>query len=203
MKLYHSPASPFVRKVMVVLHETGQLDAVDLVPAAGTPLAPGTMPVDDNPLGKLPTLITDDGQALYDSRVINRYLDRRAQTAGLYGAGPGLWRTLTLEALADGIMDAAILMVYEKRCRPEEAWQQDWIEAQWSKVARALDELERTWIDHLEAGLDIGGIGVGCALGYLDFRHPDRDWRSAHPKLAAWFEAVSRRPSFRGTVPQG
>lgn len=202
MKLYHSPASPFVRKVMVVLHETGLIRDVDLVAAMGTPMDPGTMPVGDNPLGKLPTLITDDGLALYDSRVITRYLDRKAKSVGLYGAGDGLWRTLTLEATADGILDAAVLMVYEKRCRPEQAWQQDWIEAQWAKVSRALDVLEREWISHLDAGLDIGGIGVGCALGYLDFRHPDRDWRADHPKLAAWFEQVSQRPSFRKTVPQ-
>lgn len=121
MKLYHSPASPFVRKVMVTLHETGQIDDVEIVPAIGTPIDPNTMPVGDNPLGKLPTLIDDEGNAIYDSRVITRFLADRAG-APLYGEGDARWRIATLEATADGMLDAAILMVYEKRCRPEAAW---------------------------------------------------------------------------------
>lgn len=187
---------------MVVLHETGQLDDVEIVPVTGTPVAPNTMPVDHNPLGKLPTLIDDAGRAIYDSRVITRYLASRAG-APLYGSGESEWPILTLEATCDGILDAAILMVYEKRCRPEAAWQSDWIEAQWTKVTRALDVLDRDWLDHLKGGLDAGVIAAVCALGYIDFRHGDRDWRSTRPGLAAWYAQAADRESFRATVPTG
>src|SRR6187401_544736 len=112
MRLFHSSTSPFVRKVMVTLHETGQLDRVELVPAVGTPMASGTMPVAENPLGKVPTLERPDGPALYDSRVITRYLDALG-SGGLYPEAPRLWETLTLEATGDGISEAALLIVYE------------------------------------------------------------------------------------------
>ncbi|MDT8857736.1 glutathione S-transferase [Paracoccaceae bacterium Fryx2] len=200
MRLYHSPTSPYVRKVMVLLHETGQLDAVTLVPVAGTPVDTGSMPIDQNPLGKIPALERDAGGAIYDSRVICRYLDELAG-AGLYPAGDRLWDTLTLEATADGMLDAAILMVYEKRVRPEDRHFGPWVEGQWAKVGRALDALESRWIDHLSGPLDMGQIAVGCALGYIDFRHSDRSWRAAHPDLAAWEAGFSARPSMKATVP--
>lgn len=202
MRLYHSPTTPFGRKVMVTLLETGQLGRVTVVGAAGTPVDPGTMPVAHNPLGKIPCLVTDDGQAIYDSRVICRYLD--AQAGGrLYPAAPDLWRTLTLEATADGILDAAILMVYETRIRPEGLRYADWVEAQWQKVARALDSLEDRWIGHLRGPLDMGQIAVGCALSYLDFRHGGRTWRDGHPDLAQWEAEFARRESMRDTLPKG
>ena len=118
MRLFHSPTSPYVRKVMVLLHESGLLDQVELVTGSGTPLDPGAAPLDANPLGKVPALEREDGPALFDSRVICRYLDDRAK-AGLYPTGAALWDTLVLEAAADGILDAALLMVYESRLRPE------------------------------------------------------------------------------------
>lgn len=200
MRLYDNPASPFVRKVRVLLKETGQEDAVTLAPALGNPLDPGKMPTAHNPLGKIPTLERDDGPALYDSRVICRYLDDRAG-AGLYPAPPRLWETLTLEATADGIMDAAVLMRYEIGARPVEKQSDEWLEAQWSKVTRALDALESRWLSHLAGPLDIGQIGVACALGYLDFRHGTRDWRSGHPALAAWYARMLDRPSMAETAP--
>ncbi|MGY6634343.1 MAG: glutathione S-transferase [Alkalilacustris sp.] len=200
MKLFHSPASPFVRKVMVVLHETGQVDDVALIPAAGTALEPGTMPVVQNPLGKLPTLERDAGTALYDSRVICRFLDDRAG-GRLYPPAPALWEALTLEATADGIMDAAVLMVYEHRLRPPEGVNTAVIEAQWAKVVRALDALEGRWLSHLAGPLDIGQVALGCALGYLDFRHPERQWRQGRDGLAAWEERFAARPSMVATLP--
>ena len=200
MRLYHSPTSPFVRKVMVVLHETGQLDAVELVPASGNPVEPGTMPVARNPLGKVPTLERTDGPALYDSRVICRYLDDLAG-GGLYPAKPRLWETLTLEATADGMMEAAVLMVYESRTRPPERQHPAWVEAQWTKVAHALDALEARWISHLAGPLDAAQIAVGCALGYLAFRHAARDWRAGRPALAAWDARFAERPSMQATRP--
>lgn len=200
MRLYQSPTSPYARKVLVVLHETGQLGDVELVPASGSPVDPGTAPVAQNPLGKIPTLERPDGPALYDSRVICRFLDHRAG-GRLYPEAPRLWESLTLEATADGILDAAILMVYEGRLRPEGLRYEAWVEGQWSKVARALDALESRWTSHLHGPLDIGQIAVGCALGYIDFRHGDRDWRKAHPGLAAWYGGFARRDSMEATVP--
>jgi glutathione S-transferase len=200
MKLYHAPASPFVRKVMVLLHEAKALDRVQLIPASGTPLAPGTMPVDRNPLGKIPALERPDGPTLYDSRVITRYLDDLLH-ARLYPVAPRLWDSLVIEATADGIAEAAVLMRYEMHVRPEATRSLDWAEAQWAKIARALTALEERWMSHLSGPLDMGQIAVGCALGYLDLRHPDRTWAAAHPTLAAWFAAFNARPAMQATIP--
>lgn len=200
MKLYYSPASPYVRKVMVVLHETSQQDAVELVPAAGTALDPGTMPVAHNPLGKLPTLERPDGTALYDSRVICRYLDDLGG-GRLYPAAPRLWETLTLEATADGIMDAALVMVYEHRLRPPEAVMPEIIEAQWGKVVRALDAVEGRWLGHLAGAPDIGQVALGCALGYVDYRLGERNWRQGRPGLAEWAARFATLPSMAATAP--
>jgi len=202
MKLHHNPASPYVRKVRILLAETGQTDQVALAPVAGHPTDPGTMPVGINPLGKVPTLERDEGPALYDSRVICRYLDDRAG-GRLYPAAPRLWETLTLEATADGIMDAALLMIYEGRSRPEDKRDAAWVEAQWTKVARALDVLEARWLPFLKGPFDIGQAALVCALGYLDFRHGARDWRTGHPEVSAWYDAALSRDSVRATMPEG
>ena len=204
MRLFFSPTSPYVRKVMVVLHETGQLAEVELVSGSGSPVDPGTAPLEANPLGKVPALERTDGPALYDSRVICRYLDACAKDGaggGLYPEGARLWDTLTVEATGDGILDAALLMVYEGRLRPEALRFAPWVEGQWAKVDRALDALETRWMAHLEGPLDAGQIAVGCALGYLDFRHGARGWRAGRPALAAWFDGFAARPSMMATLP--
>ncbi|MFN4099690.1 MAG: glutathione S-transferase [Pararhodobacter sp.] len=202
MTLHHSPTSPYVRKAMILLHEAGMLDSVTLAPATGTPVDPGTMPVGANPLGKIPALERDDGCTLYDSRVICRYLAAQSpKAARFYPPEPALWEVLTLEATGDGIVDAAILMRYETALRPVEGQSGPWIEGQWSKVARSLAALESRWIAHLEGPLTIGSVAVACALGYLDFRHAERNWRDGHPALAAWHAKVSQRPSMQATVP--
>jgi glutathione S-transferase len=200
MRLFFSPTSPYVRKVMVLLHETGQIGEVELVSGSGNPVDPAGAPLDANPLGKVPALERPDGPALYDSRVICRYLDDRA-ASGLYPEGARLWDTLTVEATGDGILDAALLMVYEGRIRPEELRYGPWVEGQWAKVDRALDALETRWIAHLEGPMDAGQIAVGCALGYLDFRHDAREWRNGRPRLAGWFAGFDARASMRATVP--
>jgi glutathione S-transferase len=200
MHLYFSPTSPYVRKVMVLLHETGQIGEVELISGSGNPVDPAGAPLDANPLGKVPALERPDGPALYDSRVICRYLDARAKS-GLYPEGARLWDTLTVEATGDGILDAALLMVYEGRIRPEELRFAPWVEGQWAKVDRALDALETRWIAHLQGPLDAGQIAVGCALGYLDFRHDARDWRNGRARLAGWFAGFDARASMRATVP--
>lgn len=200
MRLYHSPTSPFVRKVVAALHETGLAGQVELVPAIGTALEPGSLPTALNPLGKIPALERPDAPTLYDSRVICRYLDDLAG-GRLYPAPPRLWETLTLEATADGMLEAAVLMVYETRLRPEALRSAHWVEAQWAKIARALNALEARWTAHLTGPLDMGQIATACALGYLDFRHDARDWRAGHPALAAWEARFAERPAMIATRP--
>tara|TARA_R110002124_G_scaffold186786_1_gene354247 strand:- start:8505 stop:9119 length:615 start_codon:yes stop_codon:yes gene_type:complete len=202
MVLHHSPTSPYVRKVMILLMESGMSDQVELSAAMGTPVDPGTMPIGANPLGKIPALERPDGCTLYDSRVITRYLATLATDGpAFYPDGPRLWEVLTLEATADGILDAAILMRYETALRPEAAQSSAWIEGQWSKVDRALDTLEARWMGHLSGPLCIGQIAVGCALGYLDFRHDARNWRATRPSLTDWYKRFSQRPSMQATPP--
>ena len=197
MDLFYSPASPFARKVRVLLHETDQLADVTLRDSQQTPFSPN--PANQNPLGKIPCLSRPEGPALYDSRVICRYLDDRAG-AGLYPQAR-LWDVLTIEATADGIMDAAVLMVYEGKFRPEDKQFPDFVDGQWNKITRALDALERRWLSHLSGPLDMGQIAVGCALAYLDLRHRDRPWRDNRPGLAAFEARMAERPSFAETTP--
>lgn len=200
MKLYGAMPSPFVRMVRVCALELGLDDAVSLVLASGHPLDAGTLPLAENPLGKIPALARDGGPALYDSRVICQYLSDYAG-GGLYPPAPRHWETLTLEATGCGIMDAAVLMVYEVRCRPEEARSSDWVEAQWEKIARSLDALEERWLPHLAGPVDMGAIAVGVALEYLDFRQSDRDWRKSRKGLADWQAGFSKRSSMQQTQP--
>lgn len=202
MTLFHNPASPFVRKVMVLLHETGQLNRVALHASQLTPVSPDAALNQDNPLGKIPALRLADGQVLYDSRVILDYLDQQHVGNPLIPRdGSARWRRLTLAALADGIMDASVLVRYELALRaPEKHWEQ-WLDGQRDKIRRALAVLEAEAIAELASHFDVAAISVACALGYLDFRHPDLEWRQEQPKLAAWYLEVSQRPSMLATRP--
>ncbi len=200
MKLYSATASPFARKVRVCLLELGIEDQVEFMDAHTTPVAPNDMLITQNPLGKIPCLVSEDGAAIYDSRVITRYLNDQNE-GGLYPSGPQLWETLTLEATADGMMEAAVLMVYEKRVRPEEMVYNVWLEAQWDKVERALDALESGWEGHLDGPLDMAQIAVGVVLEYLDFRHDDRDWRKGRDALAKWQAEFAQRDTMQKTQP--
>lgn len=199
MKLFYSPASPYVRKVLVVAALCGLRDRIELLPYAGTPVSRDQGAASHNPLGKVPTLVTDDGQALYDSRVICEYLD--AQAGGkLFGAGAARWPALVRQALGDGMLDAALLARYEGFLRPAELRWDAWTDGMMAKLAAGLDRLEAT-ASELGDTPDIGSIAVGCALGYLDFRYADLDWRSAHPALAAWFARFSETPAMVATRP--
>jgi len=200
MKLYYSATSPYVRKVMVLLHETGQLNDVTLHESSGTPITPAEGLPAKNPLSKVPALERPDGPALYDSRVICAYLDDRG-SAGLYPDGPRRWDTLTLEATADGILDAALAMTYEARLRPEEIRWQPWVDGQWAKISRACAALNTRWMSHLAGPLDMGQIAVACALGYVDFRHDKRGWRKENDALSDWYANFSTRPSMAATAP--
>lgn len=182
------------------MHETNVMDQVELVPVVVTPVSPGDTVPAKNPLGKIPALERESGPTLYDSRVICQYINDLS-SAGLYPSAPMLWETLTLEATAHGIMDAAVLMVYEGRVRPEDKQFDGWLDAQWLKISRALDALESRWISHLSGPLDMAQIATGCALPYLDFRHPERNWRAGRPALAAWEAKFAERPSLKATVP--
>ncbi len=199
LQLIYSPASPFARKVNVVIRECGLIDRMEFVPVQTTPLEQSPALTQANPLGKLPALVRDDGPALYDSRVITRYLD--AISGGKLYPSSRIWEVLTLEATADGIMDAAVLVVYERRFREEALRSEEWMEAQISRIVRSLDAIGDRWMSHLGGRLDIGQIGVGCALGYLDFRHPEMDWRAGRPSLADWFARFSERESMWATAP--
>ena len=197
--LHHSQTSPFVRKVMVTAHETGLVDDIEIVPASGTPLEPGTMPLAQNPLGKIPVMERPDGPALMDSRVICRYLNAHAGST-LYPEAR-IWEVLTLEALAHGISEACVAMVYEGRLRPENMQMPEIVEAQWQKASRTIDAVNARWVSHLSGRLDAAQIALGCALAYIDYRLPERDWRSGHDGLANWFARFSERPSMQATTP--
>lgn len=201
MKLYTAGPSPFARKARVSILELGLSDAVEEVSVMGTPLDSGSIKLSSNPLGKIPSLERSDGPAIYDSRIITRYLDDRAG-GKLYPSAPRLWETLTLEATGDGIMDAAILMVYEYRCRPDELISTDWVEAQWTKIERSLDAVNERWMSHLNGPIDMAQIGMGVALEYLDFRQPNRDWRKKRPVLSDWQSEFAKRPSMQSTKPE-
>ena len=200
MKLYHSPASPFVRKVVVLLHELGKADAVELATVTTTALESDASLMAANPLARLPALERPEGVTLYDSRVITAYLDDLYR-GGMYPADNSRWETLTLEATGDGIMDSAVSMVYELRLRQEAQVSRAWIEAQWGKVARGLDALDTRWMSHLSGPVGAGHISVACALGYLDFRHEDRGWRQGREALARCYEGFASRPSMTATTP--
>jgi glutathione S-transferase len=195
MKLLFSPFSPYVRKCLVSAHELGLSERIELLPSAASPVTRDQSIIPSNPLGKVPTFFTEDGQALYDSRVICEYLNELGQGA-LFPHGPARWPALTLQSLADGLLDAALLVRYEGIIRPERHQWPDWAAAQYNKVETSLDHLHAnpTLID---SGVHIGTIAVGCALWYLDLRFADRHWRERAPRVADWFAQFSQRDSMR------
>ncbi|MGH1369749.1 MAG: glutathione S-transferase family protein [Maritimibacter sp.] len=200
MQLLTSPASPYARKVRACLIETGQEDMVELVDVVTSPINSAPEVTAAHAVKKIPALIRPDGCTLYDSRVITRFLD--AQSGGALYPDTHIWETLTLEATGDAIMDSAVLMVYEGKCRPDDKQDHSWVEAQWGKVENALDALQDRWMSHLAGPIDAGQIAVGCALGYLDFRHDERAWRKGRGVLDDWFAAFSQRPSLIATTPR-
>ncbi len=200
MKLHSSPTSPYVRKVRVLLLETGLDDQVEQVNQAVTPTSPNPEVNADNPLGKVPALHTDDGLSLYDSPVVCEYLDSLHDSARMFPpAGKPRWQALCRQALGDGLLDAAILGRYETSLRPSEMLWPDWMDAQMLKIERSLDAIQAQAGD-LGETVDIGTISLACALGYLDFRYGDNDWRASRPALAAWYDRFSQRPAMRATM---
>lgn len=203
MKLLHSPMSPFVRKVLVVAHERGVASSITLVPAAAHPVERDRTVIAHNPAGKVPTLILDDGKALYDSRVIAEYLDSLAGGPNVFpSSGKARFDALVLQSLADEMAGAGVLLRYETFTRPENLRWQGWIDGQRGKLDDSIDTLERLWTQHLETATDIGTIAAGCALGYMDLRFPDLNWRARSPRLAAWHATFAERPSMVATAPK-
>ncbi len=200
MQLIYAAASPFARKVRVLAAETGLLERIESFDTAVLPTTLNERVNALNPLGKIPVLLTDDGQALYDSRVICEYLDTLHRGTRLLPDGAARWQVLRLAALADGLMDAALLARYERGVRPAELQWSAWLDGQLGKVQRTLAELERQ-VALLQGPLDLAQIGVACALGYLDFRFADLDWRAAHPGLAAFQQAFAQRASMQASAP--
>ncbi len=199
MKLFFSPASPFARKVRISALELGLAERIELIEVSLSPVQPHHGLRSHNPLGKIPALVTEADEALYDSPVICEYLDALAGGDRLWpAAGAARWRALRHQALADGLADAAILMRYELVIRPEGLRWSEWLDGQRLKVRTALDALEA---EPLEGPFDIGAISIVCALQYLEFRFPEVRWREGRPQLAGWHEGVSLRPSVASTRP--
>ena len=198
MKLLFSPASPYARKVRICAQELG-IALEEVVVGANPSVAADPVLAAANPLAKIPTLVLDDGRAIYDSRVIVDYLDSLTDKALAPRAGDARWAALVEQAAADGILDAALLSRYEVFMRPEALRWPEWLAGQSGKIERALDLFDGSVRDAANPGL--GDICVACALGYLDLRFPNNGWRATHPRLEAFFLEISERPSVKTTVP--
>lgn len=198
MKLYFSPASPYARKVLACAIARGLDPQIEIIPTN-----PHTSPAEllaANPLSKIPCLITSDGMALFDSPVIVEFLDSLDGTLPLFPRSGGpRWRALKEQALADGIMDAAVGRRMEQ-ARPQETARDAVMARHKDAVARALDVLEQ---DPPHQTLDVGSISVACALGYLTLRFSGEPWREGHPKLTAWFAQFGLNPCIARTKPVG
>ncbi|WP_293858812.1 glutathione S-transferase family protein [uncultured Alsobacter sp.] len=194
--LKSSPASPFGRKVKIAVSLAGLSDSLTVETADTTnPNDPLRI---QNPLGKIPTLVLDDGETLFDSRVIVEWVDERAGGGVVIPKGPERFAALRMQALADGILDAALLQVYEGRFRDESRRDPKWVAYQQEKVDRALTTLEAS-PPAIGERPHIGPIALACALGYLDLRFEGR-WRASYPKLVSWLDAFAARvPAFEDT----
>ena len=200
MKLYWSPRSPIVRKVMVCAHELGIAERIETI---YTLVSMSTLNEDArqvNPLGRIPALVTDEGAVLYDSAVICEYLDVTYGEARLFGRQDAQrWDRLRRHALADGMLETLVLWHGERR--KDAAQRSDAHLATFErKIASALDAAERE-ANASDTAVDIGHLTLGVVLGYIDFRFADLGWRTNHPKLARWYESFAARPSLRLTAP--
>jgi glutathione S-transferase len=195
--LRSSPPSPFGRKIKIAASVLGLSDQIEIVPADTND--PSDALRQQNPLGKIPVLTLEDGTALYDSRVILDYLDGLAGGGKIIPKGNARFAVLTRQALADGIMDAGILQVYENRWRAEDKREGKWVSHQAGKIERALAALDRDPPPAISGMIDVGQIALACALGYLDLRFAG-EWRAKHPKLVSWLDSFAAAvPAFEKT----
>lgn len=202
MKLYVSSASPYVRKCLVLAHELGLYDQIEQVTIITHPIDRNPVLVADNPLGKIPALFTDTGDAVFDSRVICEYLNDLAKGSMFPDESSARWVALVDQALADGMLDAALLARYEASVRPKEFQWQPWADGQMQKITSGLARFDGL-ASELAGRIDIGTIALACALSYLDLRFQGLNWREAHPALGAWYADFSKRPSMQETVLRG
>ena len=200
MRLFYSPASPYARKVRVLALEAGLDKKLEMINVALTPVAPNADVDKHNPIGKIPVLSVK-GMDLFDSPVICEYLDHQHKRRKLLPRrGRDRWVALRQQAMGDGLLDAALLARYETFLRPENRRWPEWSQGQVKKIDGVLDTLEAE-AKALKGKPTLGTITIACALGYLDFRFGDHDWRGKRPKLAKWFASFSRLPSMKATVP--
>jgi glutathione S-transferase len=200
MKLYWSPTSPYTRKVRAIIIEKELSDRFEHIQTNVWSDPEPFFKI--NPLGKIPAIVLDDGQPLYDSPAICAYLDAHPEGKGepLYRTGDARWVIMRAEALADGILDGAVGMVVETR-KPQDE-RSPFMVARWTtQIGRALDQIAPE-LAKLPDGFTMGHLAFACTLGYLDFRHPHLAWREGRPDLAAWFEQISPRPCLAGTMPR-
>lgn len=200
-KLFYASTSPYVRKVMATAHRLGMAEQIEKLDSAAHPVQRDERIAQFNPLAKVPAMQTPNGVELYDSRVICEYLD--AHAGGILFPAPGAerWTSLTRQALGDGLMDAALLARYESTARPEAKQWDTWIESQLTKIRAALTEIESQAAEFKTEADNIGLIAIGCALGYLDFRFPEFDWRSSCPATSRWFAEFDQQPAMLATRP--
>ncbi len=198
MKLHWSPKSPFVRKVMICAHELNLLDRLELVRSVAAMLKPNDRLMLDNPLSKIPTLVLNNGFALFDSVVICEYLDDIAGGSLFPKNSSDKWQVLRWHAFGNGLLDALILWRNE---RERELPLQALLEAFELKTRASLSHLNDEVQALAETSLSIGHITLGCALGYLDYRFEQLDWRAHAPRLAEWHAELAKRPSFQATEP--
>lgn len=200
MKLYYSPSSPYARKVRAMAIETGLDKKIELSTQAVSPVAANAEVDRSSPVGKIPALI-DGKTALFDSVLICEYLDSKHRGRKMFPkSGASRWKVLKQHAMADGLLDAALLARYETFLRPEQYRWKEWTDGQLKKIRGALSSMEKD-VPGLGSSANIGTISIACALGYLDFRFPDLGWRKSAPKLAAWHAKFSKRPSIGTTMP--
>lgn len=200
MKIFYSAASPFVRKTMIVADELGVVDRIERLPAAASPVNRDRSIIPFNPLGQVPTFITDDEQVLFDSKVICEYLNTTFK-GKLFGDDNNRFKLLTDHAVADGAIAASLLVRYELLARPEALRWDQWLEGQTDKITTALQYFEDK-AQELYDRIDIVIITLACAFDYLDFRLPDYNWQKRFPGLKAWYDKFSVRESIAKTKPQ-
>jgi len=202
MKLVFSPLSPYARKVLVLAHELNIADRLELVLVSVSPTNHEAVAYQHNPLGKVPTLIRDDGRAIADSRVICDFLlDSCGGAPTLHAGGEDSWDMRTRGAIAEGLTDAAMVARYEVALRPEAFQWREWVAAYEKKVVLALDHLENTAAAIRPDMLCLADITTACALGYLDFRFAHLNWRQGRPSLTQAYAEMAQRPSLLATAP--
>jgi glutathione S-transferase len=200
VRLWYNRASPFARKVRIVARETGLAERIEEIEITVSPVNVNNELAVQNPLVKIPSLQTDAGTVLYDSAVICEFLDAFGIGTRLFPSDQTRWDVLRLQALGDGMLEAAVLRRYELAVRPQEYRWDGWLQGQLAKIRNGLDAFERE-VKGWSGRFGIGQVTAACVLGYLDFRFPEEAWRQSRPQLAAWYEQASRRPSVVSTAP--